>query len=90
MIDRLSHRLLRRHVCDSSERRPLLGEDRLASQLREAEVHDLRLFLRGDNDVGRLDIPVYDISLVRLAEPPSNLHRDIEGGGQFYRPILDH
>ena len=75
-VERLGPGLLRRHVADGAERRPLARQRRLARRCarvrhvgsrparnrgpRQAEVEDLRLIPPRDEDVGGLDVPVHD------------------------------
>jgi hypothetical protein len=48
------------------------------AELRQPEVQDLGVAPAGDEDVGRLDVPVHDAPGMRRIERIGNLRRDLE------------
>jgi hypothetical protein len=46
----------------------------LGQPLGEAEVGDVRLALRVEQDVARLEVPVQDAALVRVVDRAGHLH----------------
>ena len=81
MIDLLAKGLLRRHVGDRADGRTGTGQvgglslllgifagAGVCGELGEAEVEDLGMTLTGDEDVGRLDVPMDDPLRVGLGE----------------------
>ena len=94
LVHRLAARLLGAHELRGAEddaglravaderrrqREVRLGTGRLRIEsLREAEVEDLDPPVRGDLDVGRLQVPVDDAAIVRRLERLGDLTRDLE------------
>ena len=72
-VDLISPGLLRRHVGDRPERRPAPRQRQTAPELGQTEVHDLGPALRGDHDVGALDVPVHDTFLMGHLQTLGNL-----------------
>src|SRR2546422_218557 len=85
----LSHRLFGRHVGHGTHGDPLDrdpggggggGRAALGSQeFGEAEVHDLRVAARSQNDVGGFDVSVDHVVGVRFAQGVRDLDGDVEG-----------
>ncbi len=71
--------LLRGHVPDRAELRAGAGDLVLARQPGQPEVEQLRLPVRGDEDVRRLDVAVDEVEPVRLDERVGDLVRDLAG-----------
>ena len=99
-VDRLSARLLRRHVADRSQDGSRSGPDRDRRRLRErtrlhlggrelgeAEVQDLDEPVLRDHDVLGLQVPVDDPALVRAREPIGGLCRDRQQPARGERPF---
>ena len=74
--DRLTRRLLRRHVGSRSEERSLLRERVGAAHASDPEVGDLGVTLLVEDDVRRLQVTVDDPAVVRMGEPRGDLARD--------------
>jgi hypothetical protein len=81
--------LLRRHVDGRANDRPELnaidrnGLGRVvacvgADQFRNAEVQDLDPPVRGDEQIGRLDIPVHHATFMRRRKTAGNLDRIVD------------
>jgi hypothetical protein len=62
---------------------------RLHDQLGQAEIKNLRLAARGDENVPRLDVAMDDALRVRGIERIGNLHRQIEQLFQLYGSSFD-
>ena len=99
VIDALAERLLGRHVRHGSLRRPgrvassfaasrALGA--AAGPVGEAEVEDLRVAFRRDDDVRRLDVAVDDAVGVRVGERVRDLHGEVDRAARVHRPPGDH
>ena len=92
MIDRLATRLLGGHVLHGADhgtghRRAESG--RAASgQSRDAEIHDQRMVLLVDHDVGRLEIAMHDTGLVSRHKPRGDLPGDSQGSRQRQASLL--
>jgi len=79
LIDRFPFRLLGRHVRhrpDDGARDGHGETGRHGGRARDAEVHDQRVVLRVDHDVGRFQIAVHDAGLVRGNQPRDHLPGD--------------
>ena len=77
VVDILAEGLFGTHVIG----RP--GDDgrvvaRLFDDLREAEVHELRLLVAGPHRVGGLDVAVHDLLLVGVGERLADLHEHVQ------------
>lgn len=70
--------LLRRHVGHRPKRRPGLRQSHLVDQLGDAEVENLDQAIGGDDQVGRLDVPMDDAGVVGLPQPLRGLDGDVE------------
>jgi hypothetical protein len=79
VVDRLGHRLFRRHVFQCADHRTGDGRPGTRDGARNAKVHDHRLVFGVDHDVGRLQIPVDHTRFVRRLEPACHLPRDCRG-----------
>jgi hypothetical protein len=85
----LTRGLLRAHVLgradrDSSRRQPLAA--RVGQGLRDPEIGD-ESAIRGEQDIGRLDVPVNDVLLMRVVERLRDVAGDREGGADRERPL---
>ena len=58
-------------------------------KLGDPEVDDLHEPVLGDQDVGRLDVPVYDATLVGFAESGADLDRVLDGLGNAERTPVE-
>ena len=56
----------------------------------EAAVENLRLVLRRDEDVARMDVAVDDALAVRLGERVGDLHGEVGGAARIQRTSRDH
>ena len=80
-VDRLSPRLLGRHVLDLALERPGLGLGGLRRGLGDPEVAELDVALVRDEDVLRRDVAVHDVELVAVGVAPAV--RVVEGRGHL-------
>jgi hypothetical protein len=76
VIDRLRHRLFRRHVFERADDRPGHRGAAAGHRARDPEIHDDGLVILVDHDVRGFQIPVDDSGLVRCHEPTDDLFRD--------------
>ena len=86
-IDRVGvARLFGGHVAHRAELRAGARQSLLGRQAGEAEVEQLRLPIRSDDDVGRLDIAVDECVPMRLDQGIGDLVRHVAGEAQRQRP----
>ena len=57
---------------------------------REAEVEQLGVAARRDEDVGRLDVAMHDAGVVRGVERVGDLHAEVDDGAGRQRPRPEH
>ena len=83
VVDRLSARLLRRHVKRAADDRALLSDLRitLANRFGNAEVGYLDVAVAVDQEIARLDVAVDDPGGLGVAQPAS--HLDHQPAGAF-------
>ena len=86
MIDLLAPRLLWGHVSHRADRRAGLRDALRPRELGQAEVEDLDGAALGDEQVGRLDVPMHDACPMRLGEALPDLRGDVDGVVQWQRP----
>ena len=84
-----AHHLFRRHVTRSADNESRARHVRLG-EVRHAEVHDLRVAVLGDPDVGRLDVAMDDAVLVRVREAHQHVDYDVELRLELQRLGADH
>ena len=88
-VERIAQRLLGRHVQNRSNRGARIGERcrRLGGlgDRGKAEVEQLRVAARRDEDVRRLDVAVDDARRMRGVERIGDLHADVDDGSDRKR-----
>ena len=89
MIDHLSLRLLGRHVRRRPDGRVGLRQPGGASQFGEAEVDNLDNALTGYQNIGRLDITMYDALRVRLVQSRCDLNPETKSCFHRERTLFD-
>ena len=88
-VCRLPSCLFGRHVRCCTERGSRLGQHRPAREFRQAKSDNLRHTVGCDNDIGWLNIPMYDAVLMRFGQALCNLSGDINSIINLQRTPLD-
>ena len=78
LVERVSHRLLRRHVGGCTDRNSWAGQRTVTTELRQAEIDDFRCAVCCNYYVGWFDVSVNNIILVCGTQTSSDLTGDID------------
>jgi hypothetical protein len=88
-VDRLGLDLLGREVLGGAEERALLGQVGRLGRLGDAEVAHLHPPVLGQQDVGRLDVPVDQARGVGHRQRPRHLGGDVGGHPRVDRAVVE-
>ncbi len=86
-VDGAALGLLGRHVVGRAQDHAAARDAGARAQARQAEVQQLDLPARADQDVGRLDVAVHDAARVGVAEAGADLQEDAHALGQGDRRL---